>query len=145
MNTERFAGPPLWARLDDDALPDLVIFKVQVPTVATLLRGLFGEWDVDIGAVGYKNQGGKGFESTPSFRSELVVRLPAIVGRARALGLEDCIVDVVETGRTLEENGLEPVEEIAASSARLIVNRASFHARRAEVERLLRTLQGAAA
>jgi FG-GAP-like repeat len=67
------------ARLDDDALPDLVIFKVQVPTVATLLRGLFGEWDVDIGAVGYKNQGGKGFESTPSFRSELVVRLPAIV------------------------------------------------------------------
>jgi hypothetical protein len=67
------------ARLDDDALPDLVIFKVQVPTVATLLRGLFGEWDVDIGAVGYRNQGGKGFESTPSFRSELVVRLPAIV------------------------------------------------------------------
>jgi hypothetical protein len=67
------------ARLDDDALPDLVIFKVQVPTVATLLRGLFGEWDVEIGAVGYKNQGGKGFESTPSYRAELVVRLPAIV------------------------------------------------------------------
>lgn len=67
------------ARLDDDELPDLVIFKVQVPTVATLLRGLFGEWDVEIGAVGYQNLGGKGFESTPSHRAELVVRLPSIV------------------------------------------------------------------
>ena len=52
-------------------------------------------------------------------------------------------MDVVETGRTLEENGLVPVEEVAASSARLIVNRASYHARRAEVGRLLGTLAGA--
>jgi ATP phosphoribosyltransferase len=49
-------------------------------------------------------------------------------------------VDVVETGRTLEENGLEQVEEVAASSARLIVNRASYHARRDEVGRLVDTL-----
>ncbi len=68
------------ALLDGDALPDLVLFKVQVPTIATLLRGLFGQWDVEIGAFGYKNQGGAGFEPSPSFRSELVVRLPSIVG-----------------------------------------------------------------
>jgi len=67
------------ARLDEDPLPDLVIFKVQVPTVATLLRGLLGEWDVEIGAVGYRNEGGKGFESSPSWRSNVVVRLPSIV------------------------------------------------------------------
>jgi hypothetical protein len=67
------------ARLDEDRLPDLVLFKVQVPTVATLLRGLFGEWDVQIGAAGYRNLDGKGFESTPSSRAELVVRLPSIV------------------------------------------------------------------
>ena len=59
---------------------------------------------------------------------------------APGLGLSDCIVDVVETGRTLEENGLEQVEEVAASSARLIVNRASYHARRDEVGRLVDTL-----
>ena len=45
------------------------------------------------------------------------------------LGLADCIVDVVETGRTLQENGLAEIETVAESSARLIVNRASFHAR----------------
>jgi ATP phosphoribosyltransferase len=70
-----------------------------------------------------------------------VVRLAGSVELAPGLGLADCIVDVVETGRTLEENGLEPVEEIATSSARLIVNRASFHARREEVGEFLATLR----
>jgi len=74
-----------------------------------------------------------------------VVRLAGSVELAPALGLADCIVDVVETGRTLRENGLEVVEEIAASTARLIVNRASYHARRDELARLLRTLQAQAA
>jgi ATP phosphoribosyltransferase len=72
-----------------------------------------------------------------------VVRLAGSVELAPGLGLSDCIVDVVETGRTLEENGLEPVEEVAASSARFIVNRASYHARRDDVARLLTTLAGA--
>ena len=69
-----------------------------------------------------------------------VVRLAGSVELAPGLGLSDCIVDVVETGRTLEENGLEQVEDVAASSARLIVNRASYHARRDEVGRLVDTL-----
>ena len=73
-----------------------------------------------------------------------VVKLAGSVEIAPALGLADCIVDVVETGRTLAENGLEAVEEVAASSARLIVNRASFHARREEVTRLVDTLRRAA-
>ena len=72
-----------------------------------------------------------------------VVRLAGSVELAPGLGLSDCIVDVVETGRTLEENGLEVVEEVAASSARFIVNRASYHARREDVGRLLSTLAGA--
>jgi ATP phosphoribosyltransferase len=70
-----------------------------------------------------------------------VVRLAGSVELAPGLGLSDCIVDVVETGRTLEENGLVPVEEIASSSARLVVNRASFHARREEISELLATLR----
>jgi ATP phosphoribosyltransferase len=69
-----------------------------------------------------------------------VVKLAGSVEIAPGLGLADCIVDVVETGRTLKENGLEVVEHVAESSARLVVNRASFHARRAEVARLVDTL-----
>jgi ATP phosphoribosyltransferase len=69
-----------------------------------------------------------------------VVRLSGSVEIAPGLGLGDCIVDVVETGRTLGENGLEVVEEVAVSSARLIVNRASYHARRSEVSALVEAL-----
>jgi ATP phosphoribosyltransferase len=74
-----------------------------------------------------------------------VVRLAGSVELAPGLGLADCIVDVVETGRTLAENGLTAVEEVAASTARLIVNRASYHARRAEVFALVETLRGVTA
>jgi ATP phosphoribosyltransferase len=72
-----------------------------------------------------------------------VVKLAGSVELAPGLGLADCIVDVVETGRTLVENGLEEVEDVAASSARLIVNRASYHARRDEVASLLDALRKA--
>jgi ATP phosphoribosyltransferase len=72
-----------------------------------------------------------------------VVRLSGSVEIAPALGLADCIVDVVETGSTLEANGLEVAEEVAISSARLIVNPASYHARRAEVGELLEKLRRA--
>ncbi len=72
-----------------------------------------------------------------------VVRLAGSVEIAPGLGLADCIVDVVETGRTLAENGLEEVETVAESSARLIVNRASFHARRAELQGLVARLEQA--
>jgi ATP phosphoribosyltransferase len=70
-----------------------------------------------------------------------VVSLAGSVEIAPGLGLADCIVDVVETGRTLKENDLEEVEAVAESSALLVVNRASFHARRQEVSRLVETLR----
>lgn len=66
-----------------------------------------------------------------------VVKLNGSVEIAPGLGLSDCIVDVVESGRTLAENGLEIVEEVVDCSARLVVNRASFHARREQVQRLI--------
>lgn len=67
------------ARLDGDAFPDLLLIKVQVPTIATLVRGLIGDWDVDVSAAGYLNPGGKGFETSPSLKSEIVLRLPPIL------------------------------------------------------------------
>jgi ATP phosphoribosyltransferase len=72
-----------------------------------------------------------------------VVTLHGSVELAPGLGLADGIVDVVETGRTLEENGLVVLEEVAASSARLVVNRAAYHARRAPLLSLVDRLRSA--
>lgn len=69
--------------LDADDAPDLLLVKVQIPTLATLLRGLFGEWDVRVGALGYRNKGSATFETSPKWSNELTVRLPGIVGLAK--------------------------------------------------------------
>ncbi len=55
-----------------------------------------------------------------------IIRLNGSIELAPILGLSDVIVDIVESGRTLQENGLVVLEEIANASARLIVNRVSL-------------------
>ena len=72
-----------------------------------------------------------------------VVTLAGSVELAPLLGLSDRIVDLVETGRTLQENGLDVIDVITESTARLIVNRASFHLKRDEVSRLIDCLSKA--
>ncbi len=72
-----------------------------------------------------------------------VITLTGSVELAPLLGLSDRIVDLVETGRTLEENGLEVIDVIVESTARLIVNRASFHLKRVEVSDLITNLSQA--
>ena len=72
-----------------------------------------------------------------------IVKLQGSVEIAPGLGLADCIVDMVETGRTLKENGLSIVALIASTSARLVVNRASDHLKRLEVADLLKHLKAA--
>jgi ATP phosphoribosyltransferase len=62
------------------------------------------------------------------------VHLAGSVELAAVSGLTDAIVDLVESGRTLEENGLVVVDELLAVSARLVVNRAAY---RLKVEQLL--------
>jgi ATP phosphoribosyltransferase len=67
---------------------------------------------------------------------ELIV-LSGSVELAPVLGLSDHIVDLVETGRTLRDNGLVVIDTIAESTARLIVNRASYHLKRMQVMGLI--------
>lgn len=55
-----------------------------------------------------------------------IIKLNGSVELAPLIGLADCIVDIVETGATLKENGLIVHETIAEVSARLIVNKASY-------------------
>ncbi len=57
------------------------------------------------------------------------------------LGMADFIVDLVQTGKTLKENGLTEFEVIGHSSAWLICNRASFRNRRDDVITILQALQ----
>ena len=71
---------------------------------------------------------------------ELIV-LSGSVELAPLLGLAQHIVDLVETGRTLRDNGLVVVDTIAESSARLIVNRASYHLKRGSIAALVDSLR----
>jgi ATP phosphoribosyltransferase len=74
-----------------------------------------------------------------------IIELSGSVELAPVLGLADCIVDLVETGRTLAENGLAVTETITESSGRLVVNRASYQLKGAAVGELLDALGGALA
>lgn len=62
-----------------------------------------------------------------------IIEIDSSVELAPLLGLAHAIVDIVQTGDTLRENGLEVVEDIAHISTRLIVNMASFKMRTAEI------------
>ncbi len=72
-----------------------------------------------------------------------IIELSGSVELAPVLGLADCIVDLVETGRTLHENGLSIVEVIAESTARLVVNRASYQLKAKAVGTLIAALEAA--
>ena len=69
-----------------------------------------------------------------------IIPLSGSVELAPALGLSDAIVDLVETGQTLKENGLCIVEVIRESTGLLVLNRASYQLKAGEVTRLTNAL-----
>ena len=73
------------------------------------------------------------------------VKLNGAMEIAPALGLSSRIVDLVSSGKTLAEHGLVEVEVIARVTARLIVNRAAFKTRSAEVGPLVEAFRAAVA
>jgi ATP phosphoribosyltransferase len=70
-----------------------------------------------------------------------MVRLDGSIELAPLVGLADRIVDLVQSGETLRANGLVEVAEIARSTARLIVNRASMKTEYAAVTKLVQDLR----
>jgi ATP phosphoribosyltransferase len=70
-----------------------------------------------------------------------LIALSGSVELAAVMGLSDCIVDLVETGRTLQENGLSIVEVITESTARLVVNRASYQLKAKVMSQFIRSLE----
>lgn len=69
-----------------------------------------------------------------------IVKIDGSVELGPILGLCDAIVDIMETGSTLKENGLIVYDEIVDISARVIVNKASFKLKREEIKSLLNDL-----
>ena len=72
-----------------------------------------------------------------------IVKIEGSVELAPLLGLADTIVDIVETGATLRENGLEVYEDVAQISARLIVNTVSMKLYRQRIEEIISKMEAA--
>ena len=69
-----------------------------------------------------------------------IIKLNGSIELAPILGLSDVIVDIVETGKTLLENDLEPYETVAPVSARLVANRSAFQFKNEAISRLTRAM-----
>ena len=70
-----------------------------------------------------------------------LVKIEGSVELAPVLGLADAIVDIVETGKTLLENDLEPKEIIVPISARLIANKVSYKFKHRQITQLCQDTQ----
>ena len=71
-----------------------------------------------------------------------LIKLNGSIELAPLLGLSDVIVDIVETGTTLKENGLEPFETIVPISARLISNKVSYKFKQDKINAIVSGLKG---
>ena len=67
-----------------------------------------------------------------------IIKLNGSVELGPIVGLSDVIVDIVESGRTLKENGLAPVITIHDLSARLIVNNASLKTKNEDISKIIK-------
>ncbi len=69
-----------------------------------------------------------------------ILKLNGSIELAPIVGLSDVIVDIVETGSTLKENGLMVLDEICPISARMVVNKASMKIELERIQRLIRAV-----
>ncbi len=72
-----------------------------------------------------------------------IIKLNGSVELAPLTGLAEVIVDIVESGRTLYENGLDVLETVADISARLVVNRVSMKMKTDEIKPMISKLREA--
>ena len=70
-----------------------------------------------------------------------IIKLNGSVELGPLTGLSDVIIDIVESGRTLKENGLVVLDEICPISARLVVNRLSLKTKNTEIRSLINNIQ----
>jgi len=68
----------LLVELDDDPYPDLLILKVQVPSAAGFVAGLVAGLEVEVDALGYASEKGRGFARSPKWRSTITLKVPSL-------------------------------------------------------------------
>ncbi|MBQ2676408.1 MAG: ATP phosphoribosyltransferase [Clostridia bacterium] len=120
---------------------DLEIGKCNFALATKKGTDFFGGYNVKRVATKYPAVASAYFESKGM--DVQIIKIEGSVELAPLLELTDAIVDIVETGSTLKENGLEVVETIMPISARVIVNVASLKLRKAEIEDFLKALEDA--
>ena len=99
----------------------------------------YGGFDVKTVATKYPNITRRFFESKGMDVD--IIKIEGSVELAPLLELADGIVDIVETGTTLKENGLEVIEDVCPISARLIVNMVSMKMRQQEIENFVKLVE----
>jgi ATP phosphoribosyltransferase len=70
-----------------------------------------------------------------------IIKLNGSIELAPIVGLSEVIVDIVETGSTLKENGLKVLEEVCPLSARMIVNQVSMKMEAERINKLIRSIK----
>ena len=71
-----------------------------------------------------------------------IIKLNGSIELAPIVGLSEVIVDIVETGSTLRENGLKVLEEVCPLSARMVVNQVSMKMEDERIRKLITELRG---
>lgn len=71
-----------------------------------------------------------------------IIKLNGSIELAPIVGLSEVIVDIVETGSTLRENGLAVLEEVCSLSARMVVNQVSMKTENERITRIIKGFQG---
>ncbi len=116
-------------------LADLGFGKCRFALAVKKGSKFYGGYNIKTIATKYPNITRNYFESKGM--DVEIVKIEGSVELAPLLELSDGIVDIVETGTTLKENGLEVIEDIVPISARLIVNMVSMKLRQQEIERFV--------
>ncbi len=116
-------------------LADLGFGRCKFALAGKKGHDFYSGYDVKVIATKYPNVARSFFEAKGM--DVEIVKIEGSVELAPLLELSDAIVDIVETGSTLRENGLEVYEDIAPVSARLIVNMVSMKIRKQEIEKLI--------
>lgn len=120
-------------------LVDLGFGRCRFALAAKKGSKFYGGYNVKTIATKYPNITRNYFESKGMDVD--IVKIEGSVELAPLLELSDGIVDIVETGTTLKENGLEVIEDIAPISARLIVNMVSMKLRQQEIENFVSLIE----
>ncbi len=105
-------------------LPETKLNNINNIRVATKYPGIAKEY--------FERQKGQTIE---------IIKLHGSIELAPLVGLSEVIVDIVESGKTLKENGLTVLEEICDISARFVVNRVSMKMERQRIEDLMKKVK----